>query len=253
MSAQLAFLYNNHRTSTSPFRSVLFTRLEGKLKSRLQDSYWQTAKGRWRGVECWDGQEMDGLWNEEGGEMWTSAEEEQGDGGLMEQSSSILKSAPIEPEAITTGEYDSSMQQTLQASDTVPPVASSASISAPTHPHPLIGRLPSRSPRDSVIYLTADSPNEITELEEGMTYVIGGIVDHNRYKVCRPYIGPGFPFASGLSPTLQLTVLARRRRPLLFACLAFRTFVSTKPINLGFKQPDSPLERTSLLCRRARS
>lgn len=34
----------------------------------------------------------------------------------------------------------------------------------------------------SVIYLTADSTEELTELKEGETYIIGGIVDHNRYK-----------------------------------------------------------------------
>lgn len=35
----------------------------------------------------------------------------------------------------------------------------------------------------SVIYLTADSSEELTELKEGETYIIGGICDHNRYKV----------------------------------------------------------------------
>ncbi|KAI6152341.1 hypothetical protein BKA82DRAFT_4110200 [Pisolithus tinctorius] len=37
--------------------------------------------------------------------------------------------------------------------------------------------------RTSVVYFTADSENEILELKEGETYVIGGICDHNRYKV----------------------------------------------------------------------
>lgn len=36
--------------------------------------------------------------------------------------------------------------------------------------------------RRSVVYFTADSENEILELKEGETYVIGGICDHNRYK-----------------------------------------------------------------------
>ncbi|KAI6034942.1 guanine-1-methyltransferase-domain-containing protein [Pisolithus orientalis] len=36
--------------------------------------------------------------------------------------------------------------------------------------------------RKSVVYFTADSENEILELKEGETYVIGGICDHNRYK-----------------------------------------------------------------------
>ncbi|KAG2155096.1 guanine-1-methyltransferase-domain-containing protein [Suillus bovinus] len=36
--------------------------------------------------------------------------------------------------------------------------------------------------RASVVYLTADSEEELTELKEGEIYVIGGICDHNRYK-----------------------------------------------------------------------
>ena len=44
-------------------------------------------------------------------------------------------------------------------------------------------REPSRASQDSVVYLTADADDELMELKEGETYIIGGIVDHNRYKV----------------------------------------------------------------------
>jgi tRNA (guanine9-N1)-methyltransferase len=37
--------------------------------------------------------------------------------------------------------------------------------------------------QQSVTYLTADSEEELTELKPEETYVIGGICDHNRYKV----------------------------------------------------------------------
>ncbi|KIJ69851.1 hypothetical protein HYDPIDRAFT_120980 [Hydnomerulius pinastri MD-312] len=36
--------------------------------------------------------------------------------------------------------------------------------------------------RSTVVYLTADSSEELLELKEGETYIIGGICDHNRYK-----------------------------------------------------------------------
>ena len=36
--------------------------------------------------------------------------------------------------------------------------------------------------RDKIVYLTADSPNVLTELREDEVYVLGGIVDRNRYK-----------------------------------------------------------------------
>lgn len=42
---------------------------------------------------------------------------------------------------------------------------------------------PAQSVKQSIVYLTADSEEELTELRPNETYIIGGIVDRNRYKV----------------------------------------------------------------------
>jgi len=39
--------------------------------------------------------------------------------------------------------------------------------------------------KETVVYLTADANEELTELRTDETYIIGGIVDRNRYKVTR--------------------------------------------------------------------
>lgn len=53
-------------------------------------------------------------------------------------------------------------------------------------------RMRTKASKESVIYLTADSEHELLELREGETYIIGGICDHNRYKVSHcTYYHPG--------------------------------------------------------------
>lgn len=39
-----------------------------------------------------------------------------------------------------------------------------------------------KSEKENVIYLTADADDELAELKEEETYIVGGIVDRNRYK-----------------------------------------------------------------------
>ncbi|KAH7105531.1 guanine-1-methyltransferase-domain-containing protein [Auriculariales sp. MPI-PUGE-AT-0066] len=39
-----------------------------------------------------------------------------------------------------------------------------------------------RAAKETVVYLTGDAEDDIMELKEGETYIIGGLCDHNRYK-----------------------------------------------------------------------
>ena len=40
-----------------------------------------------------------------------------------------------------------------------------------------------KCPKSKVVYLTADTDDELSELKEDEAYIIGGVCDHNRYKV----------------------------------------------------------------------
>lgn len=81
-------------------------------------------------------------------------------------------------ESLLSGPSDSS------ASSSTPAVAPSTSKRrfAPEETRQALHRIP----LSSAIYLTADTDDTLTHLEPGMTYIIGGIVDKNRYKgLCR--------------------------------------------------------------------
>lgn len=46
--------------------------------------------------------------------------------------------------------------------------------------------VPTACTKESIVYLTADSDEELSELKPDETYIIGGIVDRNRFKVYYP-------------------------------------------------------------------
>jgi tRNA (guanine9-N1)-methyltransferase len=132
LCSQLAYVYNTNRRSPNPFRSLLFTSLNGRTLSKLEKLN-DAAYKRWAGTEWWS-ESYDKLWTRD----QTVAVPK--DGEEVEREDSRSDEKPDE--------------------------------------------LPIPVSRDRVVYLTADSSEVLEELKEGETYIIGGICDHNRYKVC---------------------------------------------------------------------
>ena len=85
--------------------------------------------------------------------------------------------------------------------------------------------------KETIVYLTADSNEELMELKTDETYVIGGVVDRNRYKV---------PSSSLPGNTTRYL-------------LHDRIYARTKPKRPTFGLRAYPSESTSLIFRLARS
>ncbi|KAI0065954.1 hypothetical protein BV25DRAFT_1879991 [Artomyces pyxidatus] len=133
LCSQLAYTYSANRRSPTPFASLLFTSLNGRTLTRLENMN-DAGYKRWAGTEWWTGS-YDELWSDKR--------------DTLEEGRSTIAGGEEADEVPVEG-------------DARPPRAVAT--------------------KESVVYLTADSPDELTELKEGDTYIIGGICDHNRYK-----------------------------------------------------------------------
>src|SRR5258708_38213284 len=71
LCSQLAYVYSTNRRSPNPFRSLLFTSLNGRTLSRLEKLN-DAGYKRWAGTEWWS-ESYDKLW------MWNPTEAVPGD------------------------------------------------------------------------------------------------------------------------------------------------------------------------------
>ncbi|GAA5930330.1 hypothetical protein JCM3775_004364 [Rhodotorula graminis] len=177
MASQLGYCYSANRGATHPF-PLLITSFTGRLREAYEKRGDHVS---WKGVEWWE----DGIDKLYEGVDDGKTQPAQADG-----------SAPVESRVASTSSStaDPSSAAPEAAAPTSAPepasvAASSSSSTAPVEPPvPLVplgtlaGKPQSRAPRSTVVYLTGDSPNVLTTLSPGHTYILGGIVDHNRYK-----------------------------------------------------------------------
>ncbi|KAF9478402.1 hypothetical protein BDN70DRAFT_880005 [Pholiota conissans] len=150
LCSQLAYTHSANRNASFPF-SLIFTSLDGRTHKRLE-SLGDASYKRWANT-TWMSESYENLWKEH-------------------------------PPFPTPG---------TEGLATNPPGATSADTGAvegiDSAPAPvMVEEVPasfSSSPRisqNTIVYLTADTEDELTELRPDETYIIGGICDHNRYK-----------------------------------------------------------------------
>jgi len=156
LCSQLAYTYSVNRRASYPF-TLFYTSLNGRTFTRLEGMS-DAGYKRWANTEWWqEGYER--LWLGQRGA--TQDDRETGESKNQQESGNVDESKPEdEPKESQGIEIESGAGET------------------------------ENDIQKNVVYLTADSEEELTELKEDEIYIIGGICDHNRYKVKVPYSKP---------------------------------------------------------------
>ncbi|KAG8723102.1 tRNA (guanine(9)-N(1))-methyltransferase [Ceratobasidium sp. 428] len=179
LCSQLAYTYASYRRTRTPFTGLLFTSLNGRALEHLNGIN-DASYRRWKGAEWWT-EDIDGLWNPPPG-----VEQQLQEPGIGEPVPTDINVNAIPEYASTESSVPSGVGTASGGNE-----PSTSDLPAPTVSARGKPRRPRRQPapqtrascrRESVVYLTADAEDELLELQEGETYVIGGIVDRNRYK-----------------------------------------------------------------------
>ena len=156
MASQLSYVYSANRTSARPFATVLHTSFGPSSSPRLWQKMTKSAWPRWTRSHWWDqgvGEVAKALSPDA---ARTASTAQEGEAGLQ----------------TVTGETDGSAKEATEGEKDYTQYLSGPSLPSTLSPG-----------THKLVYLSADAEEELTTLSEDEVYVIGGIVDRNRYKV----------------------------------------------------------------------
>ncbi|CEQ38571.1 SPOSA6832_00015, partial [Sporobolomyces salmonicolor] len=173
MVSQLAYCYSANRSASQPF-PLLISSFNGRLKGMFdkRDDF-----KSWKGVEWWE-EGFEGLYERAEEQKPAVAEEDP----ARAEPTKPAGACPAADPTVSISPSPSTSTSTSTV-DGAAPVPSSSSLPTPTIAiGSLRGRPRSTTPKSSIVYLTGDSPNVLSSIVPGTTYVLGGIVDRNRYK-----------------------------------------------------------------------
>ncbi|PPQ66729.1 hypothetical protein CVT26_009530 [Gymnopilus dilepis] len=155
LCSQLAYTHSVNRNASFPF-TLIFSSVNGRTYQRLE-SLSDASYKRWANTHWWS-EGYDRLWkgpttSSTGGSKSTGADAALPDNAQAAESSPEDQEEGVDP-------HRPSVDSTADN-----PVGEALKI-----------------PQDKVVYLTADTEEELSELKPDEVYIIGGICDHNRYK-----------------------------------------------------------------------
>lgn len=146
MASQIGYVYSANRTAPIPFSTIIHTSFGPTASPRIWEKMANRAWDRWNRCHWWE-QGVEELGKVLKREVTANNGERTGDNGGNEGED---------------GSGPSDLTKTLTGPN-LPPTIDPA--------------------RHKMVYLSADSEEELATLSENEVYVIGGIVDRNRYKV----------------------------------------------------------------------